>query len=116
MGEKFGWDQILRWREQGFDPEAEMRHLQASQDTLKERVRDLEEHVRFLEGQIRAMDAALEAAREAPPEIAKLVGRLPRCPSCGANVEWAKRSCCRLGQLVGQAEARLVADAVMGEG
>lgn len=47
-------------------------------------------------------------------EIADFVRHLPRCPRCGlAGSKWRRRWCCKIGRVVGQWEARLVADTLM---
>lgn len=88
------------------------------EDEIAELHRLMEEtqgELRFFREQVASMDRALEAARLAPPgpEFAKLLGPLPQCPTCGAGAVWRSRSCCPLGQLIGQVEGQAVAEVLM---
>lgn len=116
MGE-VNWDDILRWRESGWNPAERVRSLEMELGTAQEHIRQLQDRSGFYRDQVKFLDAALEKAKKAPPgpEFARLLGELPQCPRCGAEEPWRSRSCCELGQLTGRVEGRQVADALMQE-
>ncbi len=75
-----------------------------ARDAAQKMVDQLIEHGNDLGQRVAPGDVLVEWARE-----------MRQCPRCGQIKRWVTRQCCEVGKAVGQWEARLVAETLMGK-